>query len=894
MTAPSSREEGAENTWDEEHVKALLNFPRYPLRLIQVEPWQSWISRRGGLKAVYDFLRNYSFPPSHHRILEVVLSNPEEVSDVYADQLNISRATYFYRLRELVPAVVHELNQWQLGPLAPPLNPPSQVLPLSLLPRLPTPLTGLVGADDILQSLHRLLLRDDIRLLTLLGPGGVGKTRLSIELANQVRGLFADQVAFIDISPVGSPSDILPSIADALGLSQSGEASLQAFLMPRKFLLVLDNFEHLLAGAPIVSELLTLSSGLKVVVTSRAALRLYGEHEFTVSPLPSPSLNNLAALDDAATSPAVALFAQRAQAVNPTFSLTQANIEAVAELCLRMDGIPLAIELAAYQAKYYSPQAMLVRLSNSKCLNFLNQGPKRLHARQQTPRDILDWSYQLLSIELQVLFNRLAVFAGGCTIEAADAVCGDVSLPAGMGLAALADQSLLQQHIQSDGEPRYLMLGITREYGLEQLDSRGETAAYERSHADYYLRLAETPSQPHEAWIETIEREQANLGAAVQWYLANDQGEGALRLAAALSDWWRFSGTQQEGYPLMQSVLEQTPSVDLPIRADVLQITGWLAHQRGDLTTMKWAFQSMHDLAVLLEDQRDSGRAEIGLAEIARWQSRWEEGTGYIDHALTLLQAADDRRQVGWVLIGRGRIAFSQGDLDSAAAQFQESTALFEGVDAHTAKADALCHHGLALFYAGLLDQAALRFEACVYLKESSEDVYSEMLALAQVYLAQIDIYQGRFETASLSLETGMALSQQQGYLGCIETAHHAAALLAIQQGDTAQARRSLRESLLIQESLKEGWRALALVETVARLMLSLHEPLSAARLLGAVDRLREIMQIARFPLDVPLVEATVNQLRDQLDPITLEDAWSAGQGLSLEQMLIYALRCLE
>lgn len=453
------RRETTLGTWDEEHVKALLHFPRFPIRLIQQEPWQTWIGQRGGLKAVFAYLQTYPFTPTHRRILDVVLSNPEAVADVYADRLNISRATYFYQLRELVPALVQALNHWELAPA-----PASLDLP-PLPPGLPVPLTNLVGAEATLQTLSHLLMRSEVRLLTLLGPGGIGKTRLSLELAHRFHG----EAGFVDLSGLRDPQQVAATVAASLGIKEGTEAGLKAGLRSREFFLILDNFEQLLPARSLVTALLTAAPRLKILVTSRTALHLYGEHEFVVPPLAMSTLETVQEQQLWAQSPAVALFVQRAQAVSPTFVLNNENVAAVAELCLRTEGLPLAIELAAYQVKYFSPQAMLQRLTTAR-LDFLSQVPKRMPPHQQTLRAMLDWSFNLLPADLQTLFCQLSSLTGSFTVAEAQAVCpGGNALT---GLPALLDHSLLEQQPGPQGEPRFQMLGLAQEYAREKLLAR--------------------------------------------------------------------------------------------------------------------------------------------------------------------------------------------------------------------------------------------------------------------------------------------------------------------------------------------------------------------------------------------------------------------------------------
>lgn len=448
--------------WDDEHIKVLLHFPRFPVRLIQQEPWQSWIGQRGGLKAIHAYLQNYPFPPSHRRILDVVLSNPEAVADVYADQLNISRATYFYQLRELVPAIAQALNHWDHNHVD--VAPED---PLAFQNNLPNPLTSLVGVETTLQTLLRLFSRDDVRLLTLLGPGGIGKTRMSIEIARRLDGR---EVCFVDLSTLTAPSQLCGAIALCLGLKDAVTVpALKKALRNRDFLLILDNFEQLLPSRTLVSDLLASSPRLKIIVTSRANLQLYGEYEFTIPPLAIADIESVKGQQLWAQSPAVALFVQRAQAVNPNFSLNNGNVEAVTELCQRMEGLPLAIELAAYQVKYYSPRAILDLSTNR--LDFLSQGSRRVSPHHQAMRTVLDWSFELLTRDMQNFLCQLSIFPESFTIDEARSVCDMENVEA--GLNSLIDQSLLEQNPCPDGKPKFKMLGMVREYAHEKLNRMG-------------------------------------------------------------------------------------------------------------------------------------------------------------------------------------------------------------------------------------------------------------------------------------------------------------------------------------------------------------------------------------------------------------------------------------
>lgn len=897
MVAPHRRKTDME-PWDEEHVKALLRFPRFPIRLLQQEPWQSWISQRGGLKAVYDYLKEYPLPPSHRRILDVVLSNPESVSHVYADRLHISRATYFYQLRQLIPVLVQALNEWQSESKSASLNANESIFPLR--PVLPVPVTSLVGAERLLQALEGCLQREDVHLLTLLGPGGIGKTRLAIEIAHRLREHFNDQICFVDLSTLREPSAVATLIAQSLGLKQTSVEALKHYLRHRSFLLILDNFEHLLPARTLIAELLSTAPRLKILVTSRASLHLYGEHELVVPPLPLPSEGQDA--ESAARSPAVLLFVQRAQEVNPAFALTKENLSAIIELCRQMEGIPLAIEWVAFQAKYFSPQALLVRLANTPRIEFLSQTPKRLlPSHQQTMRHLLDWSYNLLSDELKTLLNRLAVFPDSFTLEAAEAVC---NLPASFdvagGLVTLIDQSLLTQEATAPSEEtRFHMSGFLREYALEKLRSKEEVRSYYHAHANYYLHLAEIfASSPEtgdlEATIAQLNREYTNLRAAIQWAIEEEKTELALRFTVAIWDYWRNWGNPQEGRLFTQRALEHSNNLS-SIRAQALRQIGWLACDWGDATTMLWAFQNSLEIAEALQDQAGIGLALQGLGELARLQGHWKLARAHFQKCLAIFNKLKDPSRMAQSLTFLGRLEFSMGNLRQAEAYLQESLMLSQDTMNWRETTSARVFLGQVLFHQERLKEATVVLEQSLRSNRVCNIERDLHCALALHYLGEIALFQDdNYVHAREMIEQSLYISKSNGYNSCLELNYAALALLALRCNDLENAILWLRECLLLQESLKEPWRSAALLEMTAALLAQRSESLGAARLYGIAASLRSSWKLSPMPVYRSLHAACINRLKESLSAQTLEDVWHAGQTLSPDQAITYALRCLE
>ncbi|MGH2601674.1 MAG: ATP-binding protein, partial [Dehalococcoidia bacterium] len=474
---------------------------------------------------------------------------------------------------------------------------------------LPQPLTALVGREADVAMVRARLLDEGVRLLTLTGPPGVGKTRLAIEVAAGLREHFSDGVALVELAPLLTAEAVLPAIARALGMQDvEGIPPLEALqerLRSRHVLLVLDNLEHVLAAAPGIAALLESCPRLTALVTSRAALRVRGEREFVVAPLALPLVVESSGESDGRgaeggfetrpyASPAVALFVERAAAVRPGFARTVENAATIAEICRRLDGLPLALELAAARVRVLSPDALLSRLASR--LSLLTEGARDLPARQQTLRGAIAWSYELLTPAEQALFRQLAVFVGGCTLDAATAVCdadGNLGPEVLEGVTSLLDKSLLTQSEGPDGEPRFGMLETVREFALVALDAADESDILRRRHAEYCASLAAEAkagfaSADARAWLLRLDGELHNLRSALDWCLAEDEIELATGVLEPIRVYWQARGLVGEARRWAEELLGPPESGTRPAsRARLLRIAGVMAQIQGDMTTAR-------------------------------------------------------------------------------------------------------------------------------------------------------------------------------------------------------------------------------------------------------------------------------------------------------------------
>ncbi|MBV9787915.1 MAG: tetratricopeptide repeat protein [Chloroflexi bacterium] len=544
---------------------------------------------------------------------------------------------------------------------------------------LPHPVTSFVGRAAEIEAVCGLL--EQTRLVLLTGAGGSGKTRLALAVAEQSLDRFVDGVWFVNLSPIDEAALVLPVIAQTLGLHEVAYTSLQDslkhYLRARRLLLVLDNFEQVIDAAPAISALLAAAPSLTILVTSRTVLHLSGEHEFVVPPLPVPSLEQSGPEDLIAHTPAVALFVQRAQAVDPSFAITAENARAIAEICLRLDGLPLAIELAAARIKVLSPQALLARLvgtSGQQALDLLRQGARDLPTRHRTLHAAIDWSYALLEPEEQKLFARLAVFTNGWTLDLAETICravGDPSLDVLAGVAALVDHSLLVRAAGPDDQQRFAMLATIREYALAQLTQHGELEALRRSHAHAYVAFVEVAypflcgPQQH-IWLRRLRAEHDNLRAALSWTINAGELEHALRLAIGLWEFWAVQGAITEGRRWMAQLLDRDGRRYPALWAEALHAGGKLAFYQGDYAQARSllgdalaAHQALDNTAGIMDSFNS-------LGQLAREQGDYAQAQALHEQSLRLAEALNDDHILGHTLMYLGQNAIHAGDPEQA------------------------------------------------------------------------------------------------------------------------------------------------------------------------------------------------------------------------------------
>jgi predicted ATPase len=902
-------------TWDEAHLKALLQLSHSPLHLIQAPPWSNWIQQQGGLKAIYRYFLNLEeLAEDQRHLLRVILEHPRQTADFYAAGCHISRKTYFRLLRKLLPVLEHSLNG------RPPLS-----LPHAPASNLPAQVTSFIGRGKEIAETKRLL--SEAHLVTLTGPGGTGKTRLLLHVAADLLEVFSDGVWFVELAPLSDPGLVPQTVATALGVREIVgrpiTETLTDYLRAKKdLLLLLDNCEHLVeACAQLMHSLLYTCPYLRLLASSREVLGIAGEIPFPVPSLSLPDPKKPLAVENLIQYEAIQLFIERAEAVLPGITLTSQNAPAVAHVCYQLDGIPLALELAAARVKMLKVEQIAARLDDR--FRLLTGGSRAALPRQQTLRALIDWSYDLLSASECALLRRLSVFAGGWTLEAAEKVAGDWGLgtiehspvpnPQPLApeevldlLTQLVNKSLVVVERELDQEGRYRLLETIRQYAREKLFESHEQEMARDQHLAFFQQLAEEAEPKLQgseelAWMKRLETEHDNLRAALNWALENEttRTEAGLRLAGALYWFWHLGFHFSEGLEWLTRLLATRNSQTAPaaVRAKALTGTGWL--MAVHLARGETPINAAEALALLQESlalfrQLDNKR---GVAftlrvlsavyfysrppEIGRCRAALEEG-------LALFRELGDKFGLSEMALMLGYLAQAQADLAQAEVFFEEALRLRKELGNLDGIAWTLSRLGGVVMARGNYKRAKALFQES--LSVWRELGWKQWITDSTAPLAELLLLEGDYRQAAALAEENLSGYQERGQKRNKAWSFLVLANASLGLGDYERAGRLLKESLSVCRDSGHQRGVAEALQTMAGVAVALGQSSRAARLFGAAETIFEANHVQLLAYQQVQRERDVAALRLVLDEAACANAWAEGRAMTLEQAVTYAL----
>lgn len=741
---------------------------------------------------------------------------------------------------------------------------------------LPAPANPLIGREQETAAATDLIRQERVRLLTLTGPPGIGKTSLSIHLALGLMDDFPDGIFFVQLAPMADPGLVAGTIAQTLGVMEVGEQPLLAgllhFLQGKQILLVLDNFEQLLGlkpnsveGATIVAEVLSACPTVKVMVTSRAALNLRSERQFPVQPLGLPEEKGHPSPQVIAQAPAVNLFIERAQSVDPNFTLDDDNASVVAAICTRLDGLPLAIELAAARINLLSLTEIQARLDNR--LGLLVGGPRDLPPRHRMLRDAIEWSYDLLDASEQALFRRLGVFVGGFTLSSVEGVCnseGKLPMEVLEGLGSLLSKSLLQRRREHQGasgsDARFSMLETLREYALQRLTTSGEEEAIRRAHAEYFLALAEAgdvqlrgPEQTE--WLERLETEHGNFRAAMSWALVQGEVELGLRLAGELGWFWELHGHYTEGRERLASALALYPPRSAQegrtaVAARALNSAGRLAYDQGDIRNGRILLDEALSIATELDDKWLMLLTLHNLGNVAAAEGNEPLARTYYEESLVAARELGDPWGLAWALMGMGYICINNSDYEKARIYFEESLEVRRG----------------------MRDKWGIARS------------FTELGAVARL--------QGDYHKARALYEDALAIHDELGHKGWVSNSMYSLGHVALHLGEYTKAEEQFKDAIRFYTESGDTVSAASCIAGFGLVAYYRSDHRRAATLFGAAGSIHRVSNYHMEAFDRTEFESAINSLREAAtNDRVIAGAWSYGEEMTLEQAIAYALQ---